>query len=244
MRPRAPANSWNLMGEFYECTRKAGRRVPNANAHSGIGTPFSTHSRNRFANSAWLNGGSVRPSPGSQPQSTSLSSRRKKKPAECRSARALFDPTLGAPTVLERIFTCAATKGSPMKFAFLGYGLEQEWDAMSRSEQDSMFDDCFGYDSKLLRDGYLVDDGAALQSSRNAKTLRWHNGKVLVTDGPYAETKEQLGGIGVLEANDMAHAIELMSGHPGLHYGATFEVRPIDEESFRRKEAAIAALRS
>jgi hypothetical protein len=58
--------------------------------------------------------------------------------------------------------------------------------------------------------------GEALQSANTAKTLRWRDGKVTVTDGPYAETKEQLGGILVLEARDLNHAIELMSRHPGV----------------------------
>ena len=106
-----------------------------------------------------------------------------------------------------------------MKFAFLGYGLEKNWAAMSKSEQDAMLEDCFAYDSRLLEEGHLIDDGATLRPSRTAKTLRWQKGAVLVTDGPFAETKEQLGGIGVLEATDMAHAVELMSKHPGLQYG-------------------------
>jgi hypothetical protein len=127
-----------------------------------------------------------------------------------------------------------------MKFALLGYGLEKNWDAMSKSERDAMFEDCFTYDSTLLKEGHLVDDGAALQPSRTAKTLRWQNGAVVVTDGPYAETKEQLGGIGVLEANDMMHAVELMSKHPGLDYGAAFEIRPIDEEALKRQATTMA----
>jgi hypothetical protein len=67
---------------------------------------------------------------------------------------------------------------------------------------------------------------------------------VVVTDGPYAETKEQLGGLGVLEARDMDHAIELMSQHPALRFGITIEIRPIDEkfnEVFaERTRAALA----
>ena len=131
-----------------------------------------------------------------------------------------------------------------MKFAFLGYGLEQNWAAMSKSQQDAMFEGCFTYDSKLFKDGHLVDDGAALQPSRTATTVRWRNGAVIVTDGPFAETKEHLGGFGILEARDMVHAVELMSKHPGLRYGATFEIRPIDEESLKRRAASIAAWRS
>jgi hypothetical protein len=66
--------------------------------------------------------------------------------------------------------------------------------------------------------------GEANPSARNATTLRWKNGKVSITDGPYVETKEQLGGILVLEARDLNHAIQLMSKHPGLKAGP-FEIR-------------------
>jgi hypothetical protein len=130
-----------------------------------------------------------------------------------------------------------------MKFAFLGYGLEKNWGAMSKSELDAMFEVCFAYDNKLLREGHLIGDGTALQPSRTAKTLRWQNGAVVVTDGPYAETKEQLGGIGVLEAVDIMHAVELISKHPGLHYGATFEIRPINEEALKCHAKSVAEMR-
>jgi hypothetical protein len=56
-------------------------------------------------------------------------------------------------------------------------------------------------------------------------TLRWKNGKATVTDGPYAETKEQIGGILILEARDLNHAIDLLSKHPGVKMGP-FEIRP------------------
>jgi len=85
---------------------------------------------------------------------------------------------------------------------------------MSEREQHTFMDDCFAYDDLLRKNGHIVG-GEALQSSRNAITLRWTNGKVSITDGPYAETKEQLGGFGVLEATDSNHAIQLMSKHPG-----------------------------
>ena len=130
-----------------------------------------------------------------------------------------------------------------MKFAFMGYGIDEKWDAMSKGELDAMLDHCFTYDSKLLKDGIMLEEGAALQPSRTAKTLRWRNGKVLVTDGPYAETKEQLGGIAVVEARDMDHAVELFSNHPGLQYGVTFEIRPIDEQSLQREAESLARVR-
>src|SRR5499433_3218358 len=99
---------------------------------------------------------------------------------------------------------------------------------MSESERNALIDECFVYDDVLRKNGHFVG-GEALQSARNATTLRWKNGKVSITDGPYAETKEQLGGILLLEAKDLNHAIQLMSKHPGVRIGA-FEVRPIDEE--------------
>ena len=55
------------------------------------------------------------------------------------------------------------------------------------------------------------------------------NGKVATTDGPYTETKEQLGGVLILEARDMNHAVQLMSQHPALTYGNSFEIRPVGD---------------
>lgn len=88
-------------------------------------------------------------------------------------------------------------------------------------------EECFAYDDELRRGGHFIG-GEALQSIRNATTLRYRNGKVTVIDGPYAETKEQLGGILFLEARDLNHAIQLMSHHPGVRSGA-FEIRAADE---------------
>ena len=74
---------------------------------------------------------------------------------------------------------------------------------------------CFAYDNVLRKNGHFIRlEG--LESARNAKTLRCQNGRVTITDGPYAETKEQLGGLLLLEANDLNHAIQLMSQHPGI----------------------------
>jgi hypothetical protein len=114
-----------------------------------------------------------------------------------------------------------------MKFICLGYIEEKKWEAMSKSEREAMMEECFAYDEVLLKNGHFVG-GEALQSARKATTLRYGNGKVIVTDGPYAETKEQLGGILLLEAQDMQHAIQLMSKHPGVRLGGPFEIRPVD----------------
>ena len=101
---------------------------------------------------------------------------------------------------------------------------------------------CFAYDDVLRQHGHFAG-GAVLQSAWNATTLRGKNGKVSSTDGPYAETKEQLGGILVREATDLHHAIPLMSKHPGVKAGA-FEIRPAEDltamsrDSERRRSAA------
>ncbi len=111
-----------------------------------------------------------------------------------------------------------------MKFICLGYIAPTRFENMSESERNAFLDGCFTYDDVLRKDGHFAG-GEALQSPKTAKTLRWKNGKVMVTDGPYTETKEQLGGILVLAARDLNHAIELISKHPGVKAGP-FEIRP------------------
>lgn len=117
-----------------------------------------------------------------------------------------------------------AEKEETMKFICLGYIDEEQWGAVPASEQEACIDECFTYDDVLRKHGHFAG-GEALESSRKATTLRWRDGKVAITDGPYAETKEQLGGILILEARDLDHAIQLMSEHPGVKMGP-FEIRP------------------
>jgi hypothetical protein len=111
-----------------------------------------------------------------------------------------------------------------MKFICLGYLDEKKWESMSESERNAFFDVCFSYDDVLRANGHYAG-GEGLQNSRTAATVRIQNGKLSVTDGPFVETKEQLGGILILEARDMAEAIELISKHPGVS-AAGFEIRP------------------
>lgn len=115
-----------------------------------------------------------------------------------------------------------------MRFVCLGYMDDTKWNTMSESERNAMMNECFAYDDELRRGGHFVG-GEALQSARNGATLRFENGKVAVTDGPFTETKEQLGGILFLEARDLNHAIQLMSKHPGIRWGP-FEIRPANVE--------------
>ena len=133
-----------------------------------------------------------------------------------------------------------------MKYICLGYMEEKKWKTMSESERNAMIDECFAYDDVLRKNGHFVG-GEALQSAGNATTLRWKNGKVSITDGPYAETKEQLGGILVLEARDLNHATQLISKHPGVKAGP-FEIRPAEDvtqlvrESERRRSTTKGKL--
>jgi len=129
-----------------------------------------------------------------------------------------------------------------MKYICLGYIEPGKFENMPERERNAMVDECFTYDDVLRRNGHFAG-GEGLQPPNNAVTLRFRNGKVSVTDGPYAETKEQIGGILILEANDLNHAIQLMSKHPGVRAGP-FEIRPaadltgIVRDSERRRAKA------
>lgn len=115
-----------------------------------------------------------------------------------------------------------------MRFICLGYFNETKLNALSESDRNSYLAEWLAYDDELRRGGHFLAC-EALQVNRNAVTLRIRNSQVVVSDGPYSETKEYLGGILVLEARDLNHAIMLMSKHPGVRAGA-FEIRPADEE--------------
>ena len=114
-----------------------------------------------------------------------------------------------------------------MRFICLGYADPEVFSAMSKEEMDSAMEECFVYDDELRRGGHFAG-GEALQDGKSAVTLRYGAKGVEVTDGPFAETKELLGGILILEARDLNHAIALMSKHPGVRFGP-FEIRPADE---------------
>jgi hypothetical protein len=132
-----------------------------------------------------------------------------------------------------------------MKYICLGYYEPAKHAAMTEDERNAMFDECFEYDDHLRANVHFAG-GEALQSPETALTVYWKNGKVATTDGPYAETKETLGGILVLEARDMNHAIQLMSQHPSLKYGSSFNIRPtfdmsemIRASEQRRRKVAV-----
>jgi len=105
-----------------------------------------------------------------------------------------------------------------MKYICLGYIEPGKFEGMTEDERNGVFDECFEHNDHLRANGHLAGE-MALQPPETAVTLYWKNGKVVTTDGPYAETKEQLGGISILEARDLNHAIQLISKLPGFKYG-------------------------
>jgi hypothetical protein len=131
-----------------------------------------------------------------------------------------------------------------MKYICLGYMEPGKFENMSESERNTMLDECFEYNDHLRANGHVAAE-VPLQPPETAVTLYWKNGKVATTDGPYAETKEQLGGLLILEARDLNHAIHLISQHPGMKLG-TNEIRPVadlseiikESEQRRRKNTA------
>jgi len=115
-----------------------------------------------------------------------------------------------------------------MKYICFGYMDESVMESWSEAERHTFMDECFAYDEEMRERGYYTG-GEALQQASQAATLRWQNGKVSITDGPFAETKEQIGGILILEATDLNHAIRILSDHPSLRLGrggGSWEIRP------------------
>lgn len=123
-----------------------------------------------------------------------------------------------------------------MKYICLGYIEEKYFSALSVGEQQAFMDACLAYDEELQANGNMIG-GEALQDVRSATTVRERNGKPVITDGPFAETKEQLGGIMFLEAGDLNEAVRLMSKHPSLRMGGTFEIRPSADLSALKAES-------
>jgi hypothetical protein len=114
-----------------------------------------------------------------------------------------------------------------MKYLCLGYHDEQTWNAMSPQERQALLDETLAYQDDLRRNGHYID-GKALQGVRSAATLRFEKGHLSVTDGPFAETKEQLGGYHLIDCKDLDEAISIAQRIPTLRAGGVVEVRPLE----------------
>ena len=112
-----------------------------------------------------------------------------------------------------------------MKYLLLIYENEGNFANVSEAEQGRLFQEYMDYSRGIKKSGNYVS-GEALQPIATATTVRKRNGKILTTDGPFAETKEQLGGFYLVEAKDLDEAIKLASGIPAVRTGS-IEVRPI-----------------
>jgi hypothetical protein len=114
-----------------------------------------------------------------------------------------------------------------MKYLCLVYAEEKTLDAMSKSEWDALEGEALAYGEELGRSGHFIV-AQALEPVQTATIVRVRNGKLSTTDGPFAETKEQLGGFYLINAKDLNEAIQLASKNPGARLGS-IEVRPIRE---------------
>ncbi|MAY16065.1 MAG: dehydrogenase [Oceanospirillaceae bacterium] len=114
-----------------------------------------------------------------------------------------------------------------MKYLALVYYQESAMNQMSQQEWDALNRECIACVGSLQQSGNFLD-GAPLEQSPSATTIRVRDDKLLVTDGPFAETKEQLAGYYLLEANDLNQAIQLAQKIPPARYGSV-EIRPIRE---------------
>ncbi|HEV8239148.1 MAG TPA: YciI family protein [Thermoanaerobaculia bacterium] len=112
-----------------------------------------------------------------------------------------------------------------MKYLLLIYSEEAQWAAMSEAEGREITAEYMKYTSDIHKSGNYLG-GDALQPTATATSVRVRDGKRLTTDGPFAETREQLGGFYLVEAKDLDEAIDLAARIPSARVG-TIEVRPI-----------------
>ena len=112
-----------------------------------------------------------------------------------------------------------------MKYLCLIYDEEKKLGGMSKSESDAFMGEYFAFTEAVKKGGQYVA-GEALQPVQTATTVRIRNGKTSTTDGPFAETKEQLGGFYLIEARDLNDALQVAARIPSARYGSV-EVRPI-----------------
>ena len=114
-----------------------------------------------------------------------------------------------------------------MLYLCLVYTEETKLGALSKADYDALVAEHLAYDDELRRSGHFVI-GEALEHVNTATTVRVRDGKVSTTDGPFAETKEQLGGIILVRARDLNDAIKVAAGIPSARLGC-IEVRPIND---------------
>ena|SRR5436190_964534 len=114
-----------------------------------------------------------------------------------------------------------------MKYLCLAYEEEQKLNALSKAEWDALRNETLAYVEQLAKKGTLIS-AEPLKSVRTARTVRVRNGKLSITDGPFAETKEILGGFFLINASDLNEAMQIAANWPSARLGS-IEVRPIEQ---------------
>ncbi|MGW8369268.1 MAG: YciI family protein [Gammaproteobacteria bacterium] len=115
-----------------------------------------------------------------------------------------------------------------MKYLCLAYEQEADLNALTTAQWAALREETLDYVQNLRDSGHLID-ARPLQSVKTAATVRVRNGRLSITDGPFAETKETLGGFFLIEARDFNEAIRIAAKWPSARFGS-IEVRPIDED--------------
>jgi hypothetical protein len=114
-----------------------------------------------------------------------------------------------------------------MKYLCLIYEDEKQWDALPAEQSDAILTEYSSFTDDIRSSGHFIA-GEALQPTQAATTVRVRNGTISTTDGPFAETREQLGGYYLVEAKDLNEAIAIAARIPAARNGS-IEVRPIME---------------
>jgi hypothetical protein len=114
-----------------------------------------------------------------------------------------------------------------MKYLCLIYDEEAKLAAMTKEESDAFMGEYFAFSDEVRASGHMIG-GEALQPTATATTVRVRQGRVSATDGPFAETREQLGGFYLIEARDLNEAIQIAARIPSARIGSV-EVRPVED---------------
>jgi hypothetical protein len=115
-----------------------------------------------------------------------------------------------------------------MKYMFLVYLDEKAWTALSEAEQQRAMSHCKPHVAQLIANGKFLG-GAPLHPTSTATTISVRDGKRLVTDGPFAETREQLGGYTLVDAENLDEAINIAASFLGTSSPSRIEIRPVLE---------------
>ena len=129
-----------------------------------------------------------------------------------------------------------------MRYLCLIYEDEKAWESLPPGQAEAVMGEYFAFTEDIRSKGQMAS-GEALQPTATATTVRVRNGKISTTDGPFVETKEQLGGFYLIDAKDLNEAIQIASRIPSARFGGV-EVRPVidfSQEMQKQEESAAAA---